>query len=438
MNSKLLYKEKKLASKVREISAKYSGILTDDIKYYEGSSFDSRLNLVVAEMPNYEKLVSKDFIASYHLSGYGRDLNDSMNRLLGESIERYASIASIKYLKSRLFYKKYSDVTDSKSDLIYLSPYMPKQEKELNYLRFRQERCNRLRKDQKVCWVRAKSLFNPTKSVAVPASHFFVGCTEYSCNFPSVSTGTATYTDFNSALYNALIEYIQIDAYQRGWYSQESIPAFDISDLPSNITKDAINLLGNLLKKYRVLVTDYSKFAVSDIYVFGIFLISRSGKNVPAISFGLQGGTNIANALFRGLAEAIADLETCRMSLIDNPVFANVDRRKIVNLDDNVTYFANPANFQENVEYINSRVSKVENIKVRDHKPNIRKLIDDIKNVSSSACFLDITPPFIENYRVIRLFIPELLSISFPSFPQMNHPRFIGLRNEDYYISALP
>lgn len=79
MNSKLLYKEKKLASKVREISAKYSGILTDDIKYYEGSSFDSRLNLVVAEMPNYEKLVSKDFIASYHLSGYGRDLNDSMN-----------------------------------------------------------------------------------------------------------------------------------------------------------------------------------------------------------------------------------------------------------------------------------------------------------------------------------------------------------------------
>ncbi|BDR61134.1 hypothetical protein [Lactobacillus xylocopicola] len=85
--------------------------------------------------------------------------------------------------------------------------------------------------------------------------------------------------------------------------------------------------------------------------------------------------------------------------------------------------FCDPLKFLERKKYISSFV----------------ELLSYLKQVAPEASFLDITPPFVNNYRVARVFIPELLAMTFPSFPQLNHPR---LKNEslDYecYIHPMP
>src|SRR5262249_26140143 len=62
-------------------------------------------------------------------------------------------------------------------------------------------------------------------------------------------------------------------------------------------------------------------------------------------------------------------------------------------------------------------------------------ILGRLKTVSSYGVHMDITPPELEGtgWSVARVFFPELVQMSLPSFPYSGHPRLIrfgGIRNE--------
>jgi hypothetical protein len=66
---------------------------------------------------------------------------------------------------------------------------------------------------------------------------------------------------------------------------------------------------------------------------------------------------------------------------------------------------------------------------------NLKYLISGLKGISKYAVYLDITPVEVLNMgiKVMRVFIPELVQLSFPGVPYSNHPRILehgGIVNE--------
>jgi hypothetical protein len=75
--------------------------------------------------------------------------------------------------------------------------------------------------------------------------------------------------------------------------------------------------------------------------------------------------------------------------------------------------------------------------------PNYQSTIDreldyilgELRNISRYAVHLDITPPELEHtgWSVVRVFFPEMVQVSLPSFPYGAHPRLVqfgGIRNQ--------
>ena len=430
-------------SKVKNLSGRYSGLLTNNVFYFQGSNVASKLNVCTALLPNFEKyVISPNAEISYHLSGYGYSFNDSLVRLGGESVERAAGVLAQKYLANRIFESSYLEVCENAVDKKYLMPYTVNQLKRINNIRD-DFRSSAFDVKEKLLWIRTKSLYSPKNEVIVPANDFLFGMPGKDVPFLSVSTGTAAHVTWEKALTNSIIEYIQIDSFTSTWYSNKKVSGIYLDELRDEKLKEKItNLMGNLTKKYDVLILNYSEFAIIPVYIFGVFIISKSGHNIPAISFGLQGGLEVNNTVYRAFCEYLENKEMSESNYINFPKFEDVDMEKIVDFDKNVAFFANPNNYKKNKKIILSKTIFCNPhilLERKKHITSLRELLISLKHVAPKASFLDITPPYVNNYRVARVFIPELLAMTFPSFPQLNHPR---LKNEDtnyeFYIHPMP
>ncbi|MCZ3864499.1 hypothetical protein L2191_11270 [Lactobacillus crispatus] len=73
------------------------------------------------------------------------------------------------------------------------------------------------------------------------------------------------------------------------------------------------------------------------------------------------------------------------------------------------------------------KLIKKENIlRVSKKVTNLKDLLLNLKSISKYAGYLNITPPEFrnQNFEICRVFIPELLPISLPSYPPYYHPRY--------------
>ena len=427
--------------KIKNISGRYTGLLTDEVFYTPGANDGVQMNIATASLPNYEKLLNgpKSKI-NYHLSGYDIDLNDSLIRLGGESVERAAGVFSHVYLQNRVINAEYAEFNEKNIvNINYLFPYTNKQLTLLHRLSSNFLSKNPT-KNLRQNWIKTYSLFNPEKVIYVPENIFFFGPKSKSRFYLSVSTGTAAHINWEKALLNSLIEYIQIDAFMFSWYANKKYLGCELSNIKEKAIKERIyKLFGNYKDEYKCMIIDISEYAQIPIFVYGVFLISKNGKNVPAISFGLQGGIKRDETILRAFCESLADLKMSESNYIRKMNFSKIDTDKILDFDKNVEYFANPENYIKNVKYLLSRIKSVNKLGTKEnYVKNLSEILDRLREIAPQSPFLDITPPYVNGYRVARVFIPEFLAMTFPSFPQLNHPRLRKYINEKYYIHPMP
>lgn len=239
--------------KIKSLSGKYTGLLTDEIFYSQGTNTGIHMNICTASLPNYEKLiVGPKAEINYHLAGYGNSLNDSLIRLGGESVERAAGIFPQLYLKKRVITTTYSEINNKAVNLKYLTPYTNEQLQKLHELN-----ANFLSKNPnsklKQNWIKANSLFNPSENVYVPENIFLYGPKSNIRSFLAVSTGTAAHVNWKNALLNSLIEYIQIDAFMYSWYSAKKYNGIYLDQINNKKIKHRIlRLFGRYQAYYNV------------------------------------------------------------------------------------------------------------------------------------------------------------------------------------------
>jgi thiazole/oxazole-forming peptide maturase SagD family component len=436
---------------LKPICSEHGGIarslLMSPIKQAE----DLAIKSVVAQMPGYHRvLLSPHLEMQYHLSGYGTFYEEALIRLVGEAIERYSLMVGQRLLQHRIHYTSYDEIV-KRGKVVpfeYLQPFSDSDYEKLNKGQYAGLR--RLNRDDVVGWIRCPSLFEPAVEIWIPAQMLFVG---YKLNrdhgevafSPGFSTGTAAHTSLGKAVQNALLELIEIDALMLHWYTRLTAPAVTI-DEPAIV--DLVPKLLGAGSRYDVLALDLSVLEGVDAHVFGSVLINKR-KERPYITLGAQGHLDPVRAAYRSLMEAvaIAFLGIYGPLYMPKEYLASSPRSTFTDLDSNVAFFASPDEAAKKREVIDQLIagrrvlSAMKRYETGADGNDTAKLIRQLSCISEYGVFLDVTPPETcdRGWKVIRVLIPELVTMCVPGVPYSAHPRikaFGGIRNE--YPHPLP
>jgi len=436
---------------LKPICSEHGGIvrslLVSPVKYSE----DLAIQSVVAQMPAYHKvLLNPNLNMQYHLSGYGTYYEEALIRLAGEAIERYSLMVAQYTLSDHIRYATYEEVArDGRVvPFEYLRPFTDADYEKLNQGQY--HGLKRLEKSDVVGWVRCPSLFSPGSEIWVPAQMLFVGY-KFSRErsevafCPGFSTGTAAHTSTAKALQNALLESIEIDALMLHWYTDLKAPAVAIDD--PTVTRLVPRLFA-ADSGYEVLALDLRVLEGVDAHVFGSVLLNREVER-PLIVFGAQGHLDPARGFYRGLMEAvaIAFLGIYGPLYLPAEYLAPTAGSGFTDLDKNVAFFASPEDAAEKRAVIRNLVggkavlSGLKSHATADTRADTARLVRQLSRVSEYGVYLDVTPPETRSrgWHVMRVFLPELVTMCVPGVPYRQHPRFLrygGVRNE--YPQPLP
>lgn len=404
------------------------------------------MRAMTATMPAYHRFIMDDphLQVQYHLSGYGLANEEALVKLMGESVERYAAMAAIRLVDDEFRYATRRELAAEGRclPLEYLGILDPAQQSALG---------NRLHRysdrppteDDVIAWVRCPSLLEPGEQLWVPAQLFFLGFTTSVQHrdllfTPSFSTGTAAHVSLAKALRNALIEAVQIDAFILNWYTDTPAPAVVIDDDDLLRTFSGMHLGPDSAYTLRANHLTRPELPLPN---FGVFL-ERKTDSLPRLSFGVQGDADPRYAMLRGTMESAAILSLGMYSAIFDTasVHAAVNTSPYLDLDTNVLYYASPQDAARKEEVVAGRfqgsvkLSEIAPLAESDEQA-LAELLRMVAGVSEWATYLDITPPELADtdWKVVRVLIPELLSMCLPGLPPKAHPRMVqygGVTNE--------
>ncbi len=434
-----------LVRRYQHIGGNQAGIMPGFLVAVADIPDEPVMRAMTATMPHYHRQIMNDphMQVQYHLSGYGLYNEEALVKLMGESVERYAAMTAIRLFDDQFRYASHREISAEGPTLPleYLGILSPAQQETLAG-RLHRYTGRPPTEDDVIAWVRCPALTRPGEELWVPAQLFFLGFTSsvehHDLLFtPSFSTGTAAHVSLDRALRNALIEAVQIDSFILNWYTPNPGPAVVVDD------PDIARLLAGMN------LGPDSPYAVQPIFLtrpelplptIGVFLDRRSNQ-LPLISFGVQGDGDPRYAMLRGTMESAAILGLGMYSAIFDTakVHAAVNSSPYLDLDTNVLFYASPADAEAKRRIVADRfagsVKLSEIAGLGDEADTLAALIRMVAGVSQWATYLDITPPELADtpWKVVRVLIPELLSMCLPGMPPAAHPRMVqygGVTNE--------
>ncbi len=425
-----------VVNQFRRLCGQHVGITESQIVQVAQAKHAPRVQTMTARMPNYHKiLLGGHTEIQYHLAGYGVYREEALVRLLGEAIERYALFAAAATVKKRLFKASYNDLK-SESDVMpweLINIFTQKDyEKMRGKLIFR-----RITPDDQISWMWCPSLFNPGRHICIPAQCLFTGV-QFDNETPfitSFSKGCASHTNPKLALRSALLEAVEADALMIRWYTLTKSRRVILDD-PT--LRDMIAEIFSDLD-VELVPYDYTMPGMPG-HVFGVAILSK-GAERPSVLLGTGAGLNPGATLYRTLIEAVAIyyMGYNGPALQPRDYLTNIDEHSHTNLDSNVAYWAGAEDAESKRATMRNMVEgEVRLSTLRNYQSTVDNelayILGELKNISKYAVHMEITPPELEHtdWSVERVFFPEMVQVSLPSFPYGAHPRLLqfgGIRN---------
>ncbi|HWG99753.1 MAG TPA: YcaO-like family protein [Pilimelia sp.] len=434
-----------LLRRYRHLGGNQAGIMPGFFVSVADIPGEPQMRAMTSTMPHYHRSIMNDphLQVQYHLSGYGLYHEEALTKLMGESVERYAAMAAIRLCDDRFRYATRRELS-AEGDCLpleLLGILDPAQQRALAG-RLHRYTDRPPTEDDVIAWVRCPSLVRPGADVWVPAQLFFLGFTTSpehgdALFTPSFSTGTAAHVSLDRALRNALIEAVQIDSFILNWYTPTPAPEVVLDDESVHRVLAAMQLGPG--SEYRIRAA-YLTRPELPLPTIGVFL-DRTTDALPLISFGVQGDGNPRAAFLRGAMESAAILGLGMYSALfdTTSVHAAVNTSPYLDLDTNVLFYASPDDAARKRAIVADRFAgsvKLSEIPaLGDSGATLAALIRMVGGVSRWACYLDITPPELAgtDWTVVRVLVPELLSMCLPGLPPRAHPRMLaygGVTNE--------
>ncbi|MFG1610494.1 YcaO-like family protein [Actinoplanes sp. NPDC049265] len=426
-----------VVNELRRLCGHHFGIAESQIVQVTQVAGAPRLQTMTARLPDYHKLLLGDKAEiQYHLSGYGVYREEALIRLLGESIERYALITAATTLRNKLFKASYNEL---KSDPGVLPWELINTFSERDYERMRGKMIFRpITPDDPISWIWCPSLVEPGKEICIPAQCLFTGLHAHD-EIPfitSFSKGCASHTTRKLALRSAIMEAVEADALMARWYALVKARRVVLDDPVLQ------GLIAEIFHEVNVDVVPY-EYTMPGMpgHVFAVALLSE-GRERPSVLLGTGAGLLPGATLYRTLIEAVAIHYIGYNGPVLQPrdYLSGIAEDSHTNLDSNVAYWASSEDGDRKRAFLRGMVDGEVRLSAL---PSYESTIDGelayivgrLKDVSRYAVHLDITPPELAgtDWSVARVFIPELVQVSLPSFPYSAHPRlrgFGGVRNE--------
>ncbi|MFJ1704809.1 YcaO-like family protein [Kitasatospora sp. NPDC088346] len=420
------------------IGGNQGGILPGMLVSVAAVEGEPYLRSATAAMPQYHRLALDDphMQMQYHLAGYGATNEEALTRLTGEAVERYAAIMAMPLFADRIEYASYRTLSSRHRclPLELLGIFDGEQQRRIARMMHRYSP-EPPTEDDVIAWIACPSLTRPGEEVYLPAQLVFLGFRSDGgagdrMFTPSFSTGTAAHVSLDRALLGALVEAVQIDAFILNWYTDAKAPLVDL-DADGRELLAAAGLPPDGPYEVRASLLTRPELPLPNI---GVTLVRRDGK-LPYIAFGLQADPDPRRALLRGAAEATAILGIGMFSTVfdlPNVHFAQ-NGSAYTDLDTNVLWFAAPGEAGRKLAAVESRVHGRVGFAgipgyADDDTAAIHRLLADLGGVSEFAGYLDFTPPELADtpWRVVRVVVPELLSMCLPGFPPKGHPRMLS------------
>ena len=425
-----------VVNEFKRLCSQHFGITESQIIQVAQSKHSPRIQTMTARMPNYHKIVlSEKAEMQYHLAGYGVYREEALIRLLGEGIERYALITAAAAVKKRLFKASYNDLKSESNVMPWelINIFSDK-----DYERMHGKMIFRsITPDDQISWIWCPSLFKSGKDICIPAQCLFTGL-HLKNEIPFVSSfskGCASHTDPKLALRTAILEAVEADALMIRWFTLRKSRRIVLDD---PILRD---MIAEIFSDLDVEIVPY-EYTIPGMpgHVFAVAVLSK-GSERPTVLLGTGAGLNPSATLYRTLIEAVAIyyIGYNGPALAPRDYLIDIDERSHTNLDSNVAYWAATEDGDTKRATMRNMVEgEVRLSTLKAYQATIDEELDyilgELKNLSSYAVHLDITPPELEqtDWSVARVFFPELVQVSLPSFPYSAHPRLLqfgGIQN---------
>lgn len=437
----------KVLKEFNDVAGTQTGIITSmvvPLVNYEG---EPTLKSMTGTMPDYHKqILTGGQSIQYHIIGYGSHYEEAFIKYIGESIERYSTLVGSELVKDKLVYASYNEIskTGKTMPVKYMNVFTKGQIEKIKEMRI--ILCDKeITDDDVIAWIQCPSLFNPKEDIWVPAQMLFIGYENNTLRgeqryIPAFSTGTASHKSLNKALLNALIEYVQIDAFMINWYTKRKCKRVNIDDKRVKEIIKQHELDENC--EYEIIPMELT-LPDLDLPSFAVYLRRKDNK-APYMLLGIQGDMDPIHGMVRGIMEAVPIAQsTFYNTIFHREAIEEVmsSDAKFIDLDKNVLFYAMPYKQEEKDKLLEDLIegeinlSEINNYADYDVDMQIKHLIKELSKVSEYAVYMDLTPPEAreKGWYVMRVLVPEILEMCIPDFPFANHPRMIkygGVKNE--------
>lgn len=437
----------KVLKEFNDVAGTQTGIINSTVVPLVNYEGEPTLKSMTGTMPDYHKQILKGGQSiQYHIIGYGSHYEEAFIKYIGESIERYSTLVGGELVKDKLVYGSYNKISKEGKTMPvkYMNVFTKEQIVKIKEMRL--ILCDKqVTDDDVIAWIKCPSLFNTEEDIYVPAQMLFIGYENNTLRgehryIPAFSTGTASHKSLNKALLNALIEYIQIDAFMINWYTKRKCKKVNIDD---ERVKEIIRhheLDENC--EYEIIPMELT-LPDLDLPSFAVYLRRKDNK-APYMLLGIQGDMDPVHGIVRGIMEAVPIAQsTFYNAIFHREAIEEVmsPDAKFIDLDKNVLFYAMPYKQDEKNKLLDDLIdgeinlSEIKSYKDYNVDMQIKHLIKELSKVSEYAVYMDLTPPEAreKGWYVMRVLVPEILEMCIPDFPFANHPRMIkygGVKNE--------
>lgn len=330
--------------------------------------------------------------------GFSFNKKVALMRVLGEGIERYC----LEHYKPKIaFVGRIQDVKKDYLDPHIVTAFSNNQLAKSNFKRFKISDKSFFRWAKGFSLTRKKSIFIPAQLV----SFNYAPMNNEPIVLLPISTGTAAGLSVDDAIYRAVCEIIERDAFMISYLNKLSCPKIHLH----SIKDSKIQKILNIFERYKLELIVLDITTDVKIPVFVALTLDRTGLG-PAVSVGLKAGFDIKESIIGAIEESLMTRSWIR----DKLIYLNPDckQKKIVQSLEDRAHFWLPAEMIEKLDFwLHSKnAEKFTNYRLSSTKNNLKSATALLEKSRMEIIYVDITDQTIKRngFWVIRTIIPQL------------------------------
>ncbi|MEM3554662.1 MAG: YcaO-like family protein [Saccharolobus sp.] len=360
--------------------------------------------------------------------GAGITLHEAMERAFGEFVERYCLTFYLEENPHAIKVATYNELM-SKGEIAM----NPDNIQLFSAQQYRQRKFpfKRITKNTLLGWVKGFSLTSGNE-IYVPAQLIYLGYRMQKGEpliCPTTTSGAAAGASYEYATLRAIYESVERDAVMKTWYLKKSPPKLFIDK------KEELQPLIKRIEEKGFLCNLFlMPSALSHIYTV-LSCIVNSEDRYPKFIVGGSANLNPIESCYKALLESVQGIPFAKMLAITY-CDGKIDIRKINDFDSNIVFYSKPENFK----YVSFLLSSHNLIDLIDLKNNSQgeeskdlcATIVGLRKAKIECIVFDATLENIKNigYRVVKVYCPQLISLSLPSYPFLDNNLFRDLKNK--------